>query len=137
MNSPLIERLLQQLGYPEIALDSLDDFISKPGACVLFFAGDPNKYRETNDVAVILPELIQAFQGRLRPGVVAPSAELKLQMQYRFKAWPALVFLRDGGYLGCITGVQNWADYLKEIEKLLDTASTKPTGFRVPVVTVQ
>ncbi len=137
MSSPLIDRLLEQLGYPEISLDSLDGFVKTPGEGVLFFAGDPKKFRETNDVAVILPELVQAFRGRLRPAVVARSAEVELQMHYGFKVWPALVFIRDGGYLGCITGVQNWDDYLQEINKLLAAEPTKPPGFKLPVVSAQ
>lgn len=134
MSSPLIERLFRDYGYPEIKLEQHDDFVSEPGVRVLFFTGDPKKFRETNDVAVILPELDQAFAEHLRPGVVARSAEVKLQMHYGFKAWPALVFLRDGGYLGAITGVQNWADYLQTIQTLLASAPTRPPGFKIPVV---
>ena len=101
---------------------------------MLFFTGDPTKFREANDVAVILPELVQAFQGLLRPAVVARSVEVKLQMHYGFKAWPALVFLRDGGYLGTITGVQNWTDYLQKIQFLLASEPSRPPGFEIPVV---
>ncbi|MCP4408198.1 MAG: hypothetical protein GY807_10650 [Gammaproteobacteria bacterium] len=137
MRSPLIDRLLEEFDYPEISLDSLDGFVNTPGEGILFFAGDPKKYRETNDVAVILPELIQAFHGRLRPAVVARTAELKLQMHYGFKAWPALVLVRNGGYLGCITGVQNWEDYLQEINKMLVAEPTKPPGFKLPVVSAK
>jgi hypothetical protein len=45
------------------------------------------------------------------------------------------VFLRDGGYLGCITGIQNWSDYLRDIEALM-TAEVRQPGKRldVPVI---
>ena len=134
MNTTLIERLFSEHGYPEINRDNHDEFVNLSGACVLFFTGDPNKFRETNDVAVILPELINVYRGRLRAGVVSRSAEVELQMLYGFKAWPALVFLRDGGFLGTITGVQNWSDYLDEIETLLAAEPTRPPGFKIPVV---
>ncbi len=134
MSSPLIERLFNEFDYPEIDGDKHDDFVNLPGFCVLFFTGDPNKFKETNDVAVILPELIQAFGGELRAGVIARSAEVKLQMHYGFNAWPALVFLRDGAYLGVITGVQNWTDYLQAIQTLLSSAPSRPPGFKLPVV---
>lgn len=134
MSPPLIDRLSSELGYPEITEDTHGEFVGGPGVGVLFFAGDPKKFRETNDVAVILPELVNAFPGRFRPAVVARSAELGLQMYYGFKTWPALVFVCSEGYLGTITGVQNWADYLSQIETLLSKKPGKPPGFKVPVV---
>lgn len=134
MSSPLIERLLSELGYPEITEDNHEEFVRGSSVGVLFFAGDPKKFRETNDVAVILPELMNAYSRRFRPGVVARSSELGLQMHYGFNTWPALVFVRSGGYLGAITGVQTWADYLSQIEALLTKKPGKPPGFKVPVV---
>lgn len=134
MSSPLIERLFNEFGYPKIDGVEHDEFVKRPGACVLFFTGDPKKFKETNDVAVILPELVQAFGGHLRAGVIDRSAEVKLQMHYGFNAWPALVFLRDGAYLGVITGVQNWTDYLQTIQSLLDSEPSRPPGFKLPVV---
>jgi len=131
---PLIQRLYDECGYPEVTLETHDAFIGQPGIRVLFFAGDPKRFRETTDVAVVLPELVKAFQEGLTPGVVAVEAEKALQQHYGFTAWPALVFLRDGGYLGAITGIQNWAEYLHDISELV-TADVKPApGFRVPVV---
>ena len=63
------------------------------GITVLFFAGDPNRFHDTTDVAVVFPELVKAFEGKLRPGVVAADAGQALQQYYGFTAWPALVFL--------------------------------------------
>ncbi len=134
MTHPLIQRLYDDYGYPEVTLETHDAFIRQPGITVLFFAGDPKRFRETTDVAVVLPELIKAFQGALIPAVVAADAEKILQQHYGFTAWPALVFLRDGGYLGAMTGIQNWAEYLHDIGELV-TADVRPVpGFRVPVV---
>lgn len=92
MTHPLIQRLYDDFGYPEITLQTHDDFIAQPGITVLFFAGDPKLYRDTTDVAVVLPELVQAFDGVLIPGVVAETATKALQQHYDFRAWPALVF---------------------------------------------
>jgi hydrogenase-1 operon protein HyaE len=134
MSSPLIERLFTELGYPEITADNHDEFVGGPDVSVLFFTGDPKKFRETNDVAVILPELAEAFQGRIRASVVSRSAEVELQMRYGFKTWPALVFVCKHGYLGTISGVQNWTDYLSRIEALLSNKPGRPPGFKIPVV---
>ena len=134
MNHPLIQQLFDRHHYPEITLDSHDEFIRQPGVSVLFFAGDPQRFRDTTDVAVVLPELDSAFAGRLQPGVVAPAAERELQLHYGFSAWPALVFLRDGDYLGAITGIQNWADYLQQIQALMEAGAQPLHTVRVPVV---
>jgi hydrogenase-1 operon protein HyaE len=134
MNHPLIQRLYDTYAYPEVTLDSHDGFIDQPGVTVLFFAGDPKRFRDTTDVAVVLPELVKAFHGGLRPGVVATEAERALQSHYGFTAWPALVFLRNGGFLGSITGIQNWADYLEQIGALLNADSQAAPGIRIPVV---
>jgi len=134
MMHPLIQRLYDDCGYPEVTLETHQAFISQPGITVLFFAGDPKRFRDTTDVAVVLPELVKAFEGTLRPGVVAADAGQALQQYYGFTVWPALVFLRDGGYLGNITGIQNWSDYLHDIRKLIAAEVQQPRGLRVPVV---
>lgn len=134
MSHPLIQRLIDELGYPEVTLDSHEEFIKQPGISVLFFAGDPKSFRETTDVAVVLPELINAFQGLLKPGVIAAEAERELQRHYGFPTWPALVFLRDGGYLGAIDRIQNWSEYLQQIDELTRSETKRPPGFKIPVV---
>ncbi len=134
MAHPLIQRLFDDYGYPAIDEDNHEAFVGQEGAVVLFFAGDPKRYRESTDVAVVLPELIKAFSGRLTPAVVMPAAEPVLQRRYGFSAWPALVFLRQGGYLGAITGIRNWGEYLRDIEGLLRAAPSRPPGFKIPVV---
>jgi hydrogenase-1 operon protein HyaE len=133
VSSPLLERLTAELGYAAIDDGNHDAFVQQPGACVLFFAGDPQRFRDTTDVAVILPELVKQFP-QLQPGVVTAKSEDVLQARYRFKKWPALVFLRDGAYLGAISGVQDWADYLQKIEQLLAGEPTRPSTFTIPVV---
>jgi len=134
MMHPLIQRLYDDYGYPEVTLETHQNFVSQPGITVLFFAGDPKRFRDTTDVAVVLPELVKAFGGVLQPGVVAADAGPTLQQHYGFTAWPALVFLRDGGYLGNITGIQNWSEYLHDIGELMTAEIQHPKGFKVPVV---
>lgn len=136
MTHPLIQRLFNEFNYPEVTLETHESFIQQPGVTVLFFPGDPNRFRDTTDVAVVLPELVKAYNGTLVPGVIAADAGVALQQHYGFTAWPALVFVREGGYLGTLTGIQNWGDYLREINNLI-TMKPKPLPrFKVPVVGV-
>lgn len=137
MTHPLIERLTAELGYAEIGLKNHDDFVDQSGMNVLFFPGDPKTVRDSTDVAVILPELVRAFAGQLRPGVVMDTFGdgLQLKRQYGFLEYPALVFVRSGNYVGTISRVQDWAEYLNKINVLLTAPQRRPPGFSVPVVT--
>ena len=134
MNSPLIDRLTTELGYPLIERDQLDAFSRAHEHSVLFFTEDPRSFPETNDVAVILPELMRVFGDRVAPAVVGRQSERELMKRFGFGAWPALVFLRRGEYLGVITRVLDWDDYLAEIERLLQAEPTRAPGIGIPVV---
>lgn len=136
MYHALVQRLIDELGYPEITAENHAEFVAPPSVNVLFFVGDPKTNRESTDVAVVLPELVNAFRGRLRPGVVASdeNGARELQRYYGFREWPALVFVRGGEYLGAITRVQNWQDYLTQIAELLDAAPRRRPGFAIPIV---
>jgi hydrogenase-1 operon protein HyaE len=136
MSHPLIQRLHDELGYPEIDLDNHTDFVAQAGVTVLFFAGDPARYRETADLAVVLPELVAAFRDQLRPGVVARSADVEkeLQLHYGFREWPTLVFVREGGYLGAISRIKDWSEYLELVEAIISSEPRRPPGFKIPVV---
>ena len=136
MSHPLIDRLIAD-GYVEITLDNHDAFVAAPGMNVLFFPGDPTTVKDATDVAVVLPELIRAFDGRLRPGVVTDTfgAGKNLKRRYGFTHFPALVFVRGGEYVGAICRVQDWAEYLEKIGELMVAAPRRAPGFSIPVVT--
>lgn len=122
---PLLERLLRDCGVPEVDATSVDAFLAGDGDAVLFFSEDPLQHPESGDVAVVLPELLAAFRGRLRAALVARASERELQKRYGFARWPALVFLRHGDYVGAITGIQDWDDYLQQVESLLSAPTRR------------
>ncbi|MDH4054361.1 MAG: hydrogenase-1 expression HyaE [Gammaproteobacteria bacterium] len=136
MTHALIDRLMTELGYPEISLENHDAFIQQPGLNVLFFPGDPDTVKDATDVAVVLPELVAAFENRLNPGIVADTfgAGMKLKRQYGFTHYPSLVFVRDGEYVGTITRIQDWGDYLAKISAMFTAPVRRAPGFSVPVV---
>lgn len=129
---PLIDRLFTQHGFAAVTVEGFDAFVAAPGHAILFFSEDPVRFRETLDLAVILPELVRAFAGRLRAGVLLPDAAKRLAPRYGFRRWPAFVLLRDGEYLGAIDGVRNWDEYLAETARLLAAEPTRPPSIPVP-----
>jgi len=114
-----LQRLVEHHGFPCVTQETVDAFANN-GAVVLFFAGDPARYPEVNDVAVILPELAATFSGRFRTAVVAAGAEKSLQARYGVTVWPTLVFLQQGNKLGALSRMRDWSEYLREIALLLE-----------------
>ncbi len=129
MFSPLVQHMIEQYDYPVLKAVGLDDFLEAHEDVVLFFTENAIRFPETNDVAMILPELVEAFAGQFSAAVIALPDQRALQMRYGFKEWPALVFLRRGDYLGVISRVQDWQGYLEKIEGILAAAPSKPPSF--------
>jgi hydrogenase-1 operon protein HyaE len=129
--------LLHELDYAEISLANHDAFVAEPGMNVLFFPGDPGTVKDATDVAVVLPELVKAFDGQLRPGVVTDvfGDGKTLKRQYGFSEYPSLVFVRSGEYVGTLSRIQDWGEYLDKISDLFVAAPRRPPGFSIPVVT--
>ena len=132
---PLLGLLLAKHGCTEVDLATVDDFARQPGHALLLFTEDPLRVRETLDLAVIVPELAQAFAHRFRVGVLLPTAARALQVRYGFRRWPALVMLRDGAYVGAIDGLRGWSEYVREVARLLEAAPTRPPTIGVAVNT--
>ncbi|WP_445371632.1 hydrogenase [Methylomonas sp. HW2-6] len=129
MSTPLLEQLQTRHGLPLLDADSYDLFVHGHETVVLFFANDPVMFPESHDVAVILPELLKAFAGRLHGALIDKSIERELQARFRFTSWPSLVFLRGGEYLGVITGIKDWAEYGQEFARILAAEPGQPPGF--------
>lgn len=126
MPSPLIKNMIKEYNYPVLDMDNFDDFVNAQQECVLFFTENPTRFPESDDVCMILPELVKEYGYRFNAAVIDQTAQRKLQGRYDFKEWPSLVFLREGKFLGVISRVQDWNDYIFKINNLL-TSETKPT----------
>lgn len=131
---PLIARLVEQHGAHWIGTTVGADFLAAAGDCALLIAGDPVRFPEGLDVAVVLPELRRAFDGRFRIGVAEPAAEDALARRYGAQRRPALVFLRDGGYVATISGMLDWDDYLSQVAATLALPVSRAPSVGIPVV---
>lgn len=108
-------------------------FAGLEGDGVALFAEDPARYPETWDVAVVLPEVVKALNGRVRAGVLGIETARKLAPRYGIKHWPALVFLRGGEYVGTLEGMQNWETYAREVPAILSRPTSRPPTIGIPV----
>lgn len=120
MTHPLVTRLTTDFGYPALAsMAELATFAEAPGTHVIFVPGDARRNLETPDVAVILPELRQAFQGRFDCAVATDTIEAELRESTGILKTPSLIFFRDGACIGGIPKVRDWSDYVERITHFL------------------
>lgn len=121
--SALIAALASQHGLPTIDADTLDAFLEpaagEPEHALLFFTGDPEQRTDSSDVAVVLPELLSAFSGRFRAGVVARPAEAELKARCLIEIFPSLVVLRRRTVLDVLPRIRDWSEYLERLGSAL------------------
>lgn len=132
--APLVQRLVTQFGAEWVDSDNLAAFRAGPGERVLFFSGDPVRFPECLDVAVVLPELQAVFPGRLHIGVVRREHEDAVAARFGANRWPCLVFLRDGQYVTLIAGMLDWTDYVERVRQALAMPTTRTPGIGIAVV---
>ena len=131
---PLLQRLVDQHGAQIVAPDALDAWAARPGEHVLFFNGDPVRFPEVLDVAVVLPELSAALGSRFNVGIVPRAHEDAIARRYGVQRWPSLVFLRAGGYVGAVAGMKDWTDYVAEVRAVLERPVSRPPSVGIAVV---
>jgi hydrogenase-1 operon protein HyaE len=129
----LLERMLKLAAAASLEAENVDSWTAAAGHALLVFTEDPALHRETLDLAVIVPELVQAMPGRFRTGVLLPAAARAAASRYALRRWPALVLLKDGRYVGAIDGLRDWQDYLDELARLLEAEPTRPPGVGIAV----
>jgi hydrogenase-1 operon protein HyaE len=130
---PLIARLSEITGRPVLNAETLEAFLAERGNTVLFCGGDPVRYPECLDVAVVLPELLAAFPELGHAAVAGPEVWERMQADYGIQTWPALIFLRDGRYVGTIAGMQDWQVYLERVAELRNAPVRRPPSVGVLV----
>jgi len=122
-------------GLPTVDVAQIDHFLTGAEAAgavaVLLFAGDPVRWPEAADVAVVLPELIEAFQGRLQGAVIASQAELALAPRFNVQVYPSLVLCRDGKVMDVIPKIKDWSVYIDRVTALLDSAIKAGSSAKV------
>lgn len=131
---PLVQRLLDQPDAQTVEPDTLETWLAHGGERVLLFSGDPVRFPEALDVAVVLPELRAAFADRFAIGVVPREHEDAIARRFGVQRWPSLVFLRGGGYLGTVSGMRDWDDFGREVGDVLARDVSRAPSVGIPVV---
>jgi hydrogenase-1 operon protein HyaE len=132
MPSALVRALHKRHGLPVLDAGTIDAFL-EPAAgesefALLLFTGDPSQRSESDDVAVVMPELITAFKNALRGAVIARGAEDGLKARFGAVVMPSLVVTRRGETLAVIPKIRDWSEYMTRIGACLqpDAPVLKP-----------
>jgi hydrogenase-1 operon protein HyaE len=131
----MLDRLSGRHGFAVLDRVACEVFGDGSGLTVLLFAEDPNRVPESWDLSVALPEILKSLPRPWRAGVVVPEEGRALKARYGFKRWPAVVLLRDGGYLGAIEGMHDWREFLEEVHSIIKRSPRRPPSIGVEVVT--
>lgn len=124
-----IGRLQQKHGFQRIADD---DQKFPAGLVALLLTEDPQRNLEVLDACVILPEALKPLGSDVARWVAGPDTAPALMQKFGVARAPAVVFLRDGQYLGGLNGIRDWREYQAEVARLLDgPAQPRPIGIPV------
>jgi hydrogenase-1 operon protein HyaE len=121
MDHPLLTALVARCGLPVVDDSTIDGFFAS-GDCrhaLLLFSGAGAPRPESADVAVLFPELLRAFAGRVTGAVVAPEAEADLKARFQVFVFPSIVVAREGQPVGVLPKILDWADYGQKIAACL------------------
>lgn len=123
---PLLQRLGAASGSQWVDAAGLDNFLARGGEQVLFFHGDPVRFPEVLDLAVVLPELRRHFAQRFEIGVVVRADEDAMARRFAVVHWPSLVFLRGGRWVETVHGMLDWDVYLQRLEQVFAKPASRP-----------
>ena len=134
----LLTQLITKHQAQWVDFDTIDPWLSQQqGDQVLLFAGDPVRFPEAMDVAVVLPELQRACAGVGRTfgiAVAVPECAEELAKKFGSQRWPTLMFFRAGHYVTTVSGMHDWSDYFTRVSHALDAPTSRAPTIGIPVV---
>lgn len=131
--SGLVDRLVARHGVADLDEAGFQVFAEASGVCVVLLTEEPDKAAESWDLAVIFPDLLAASGSSPRAAVLRPGSAVAVQKRYGIGRLPALLFLRDGGYVGVIEGLRDWGDFVAEWADMLQKPVSRAPTIGIPV----
>jgi hydrogenase-1 operon protein HyaE len=130
---PTLARLVAETGASILDPGTFDAWVNRPGIAMVVFAEQPERFRETLDLAAIVPELYATAGRRFRVGLLPPAAARALAPRFGFARWPAFVMLRNGRCLGAVDGFGDQDVCVGRLARLLAAAPSQPPALGVAV----
>lgn len=133
----LLDKLVKDHQLADLNETGLDAFIDVPGNCIVLLLDEPDKVAESWDLAVIFPDLLKSCGARPSAAITRPSQSGLLQARFGVKRLPALLFLRNGAYVGIIEGLRDWSEYVAEVGQMLAAPVSRPPSIGIAVTAAQ
>ena len=135
---PLLAQLVSKQQAHWVDADNMGAWLdAQQGDAVLLFAGDPIRFPEALDVAVVLPELqsVSARAGKpFEIAVAVPEGAENLAKKYGSQRWPTLMFFRKVHYVTTVSGMHDWTDFVALVAAALDMPTGRAPTVGIPVV---
>jgi hydrogenase-1 operon protein HyaE len=129
--------LLQRLAftsYPQTDADGLDSLAAATPHLIVMLNADPVKYPEVLDNVVIVPEVLREFPADTFHVAYADlPASQRIAKRYGILKFPALLFLRQGEYVGIIAGLLDWPDIVHAFADKLTAPTRRPPSVGIAV----
>lgn len=124
-----LSRIVQKHGFTRLL--GADD-APAPGLAALLLTDDPQRNLEVLDACVILPEALKPLGEQIVRRVAGAELAAELLARYGVARAPAVVFLRDGEFVGVLQGIRDWGEYQAEVARLLNgPAQPRPIGIPI------
>ena len=115
----------------EVAFNS---FLNATGDGIVLLTEEPDKVAESWDLAVIFPNLLATTSTRPRAAIARPDFERQLLIRFGVQRMPALLFLRDGAYVGVIEGLRDWNEFIEVYQAMLAKPISRPPTIGIKVM---
>jgi hydrogenase-1 operon protein HyaE len=130
--SSLLDKLVAKPGISDLDLAGFDAFMDVRSTGVVLLTEEVDIAAESWDMAVIFPELLTAVGGRA--GVMRPAQAKLLLTRFGLSRLPALLFLKDAGYVGAIEGLRDWVELVNESVVMLQKPVSRAPSIGIAVV---
>ena len=134
--SGLLDKLVAKHGIPELDQAGFQAFMDTPGNGVALLTEEPDTAPENWDMAVVFPELLAVIGANMRAAVLRPESARALQTRFGLGRLPALLFVRDGGYVGAIEGLRDWSEFVAECAGMLQKQVSRAPSVGIAVSAV-
>lgn len=131
--SGLLDRQVAKHDLADLDAAGFQAFAEAPGNGVVLFTDEPDKVPESWDLAVIFPDLLATADVRPRAALLRPEQARAMQARFGLNRLPALLFLRDGGYVGVIEGLRDWVEFAGEFREVLQRPVGRAPGIGITV----
>lgn len=94
----------------------LEGQLTRLGWTLVCFTEDPNRIKETMDMAVIFPEIKDAFEHLIDRALMTNFKEARaMASSFGIQRLPAIGLFKKGHFMGAVESLRPWNEYLEEL----------------------